>query len=41
MFRYPAYLHFLEEREDAEDVACVAEHRDEPAVPLSEVYKKS
>ena len=35
MLDYASYLRYLEEREDAEDVACVAEHRDEPTVPLS------
>ena len=39
MLDYAAYLRYLEEREDTEDVAYVAGHRDEPAVPLSEVVK--
>ena len=39
MLDYAAYLRYLEEQEDAEDVAYVSEHRDEPAVPFSEVVK--
>lgn len=39
MLDYAAYLRYLEEREDAEDIAYVAEHRDEPTVPLSDVLK--
>ncbi len=36
---YVSYLHFLEEREDAEDIACAEAREDEPAVPLSDVLE--
>ena len=39
MLDYAAYLRYLEEREDAEDIAYVEAHKDEPFVPLSEALK--
>ncbi len=39
VFSYASYLHFLEEREDADDVACAEARKDEPSVPLSDVLK--
>lgn len=39
VFSYASYLRFLEEREDAEDIACAKARRDEPAVPLSDILK--
>jgi hypothetical protein len=39
VFSYASYLRFLEEREDAEDIACAEAREDEPAVPLSDVLK--
>lgn len=39
IFSYASYLHFLEEREDAEDVACAEARKEETTVPLSDVLK--
>ncbi|MGI6783769.1 MAG: hypothetical protein ACOX5A_06020 [Aminivibrio sp.] len=39
MLDYAAFLRYLEEKEDAEDIAYAREHRDEPTVPFSEVLR--
>ena len=37
---YAAFLRFLEDREDAEDAAYIAAHKDEPSIPLEEALKE-
>ncbi len=39
MLDYAAFLRYLEEKEDAEDIAYAREHRDEPTVPLNVALK--
>ncbi len=36
----PPFSGFLEDREDAEDAAYIAAHKDEPSIPLEEALKE-
>ena len=40
MLDYAAYLRYLEEREDEEDAAYIAGHKDDPVIPLEDALKE-
>jgi hypothetical protein len=39
MLDYAAFLRYLEEKEDAEDIVYAREHRGEPSAPLNVILK--
>ena len=40
MLDYAAYLRYIEEREDDEDAAYIAAHKNDPLIPLEDALKE-